>query len=72
MSGPVLESMQAYAMKECCRGGSCPVCNPGPDPEGPFTCGYCQEAEVPEEGDVCEACKKDLVECYGPEWWRRK
>lgn len=23
-----LESSQAYSMKECCKGGNCPICNP--------------------------------------------
>ena len=26
-----LESMQAYQVDECCKGGNCPVCNP-PEP----------------------------------------
>lgn len=54
--GRALESMQAYAMDDCCRGGKCPICNPPPPP----LCARCIRNEVEELGDYCEDCEKEM------------
>jgi len=54
MDRPILESSQVY--------GGGPYCNPSdhpaerPEDQGPFICGYCNEREVKEDGDICPEC----------------
>ena len=56
-----LESDQARWATECCKGGNCPVCNPGPEEEEQVLCSYCGEpADIDDYGlQICNGCLDD-------------